>query len=334
MKIRYRILLGFASILAIFILLGVFVFSEWRAISADVHELDHLFEFTAENAITDIDAILHMELYLEETARYFQQLAQGQSGSDDCLLECFELYDEHLELLHESLNAQKASAEAENDLEHMEHMKHILEDIENLEQTHIELRATAEEMIRLVEQGDLEKAGQRQTEIVEPKLTFMFDNLTNIEASINEEIDESIEKYDHVLHNVEGNISQVETIVLAFFGAGIMFVLVISFLISRAIAAPLAELEKAAIAVEDESFEFDSLSGVTERSDELGHLARVFVNMAKAIFERVQKLKEQVTSLRIEIDQSKSAQQVAEITGTDFFRDLEDRAKDMRDRKK
>ena len=45
--------------------------------------------------------------------------------------------------------------------------------------------------------------------------------------------------------------------------------------------------------------------------------------MAREVFERERRLKEQVQRLRIEIDEARAARQVAEITDTDFFRDLQ-----------
>jgi phosphoglycerate-specific signal transduction histidine kinase len=70
---------------------------------------------------------------------------------------------------------------------------------------------------------------------------------------------------------------------------------------------------------------------VTLRSDELGRLARVFQRMAVEVQAREQRLKQQIQELRIEIDEVKKAQQVAEITETDYFYQLKQRAKDLRE---
>ena len=79
---------------------------------------------------------------------------------------------------------------------------------------------------------------------------------------------------------------------------------------------------EAAAAVESESFTIDSLDGVAAREDELGQLARVFQNMAKQVEIRETKLRQQVQELKIEIDRSKQAKQVAEIVQTDSFKNL------------
>ena len=52
--------------------------------------------------------------------------------------------------------------------------------------------------------------------------------------------------------------------------------------------------------------------------------------MAREVQAREARLREQVRELRIEIDHARQARQVAEITDTDFFRDLSGRAADLR----
>lgn len=86
----------------------------------------------------------------------------------------------------------------------------------------------------------------------------------------------------------------------------------------------------AAAAVEAETFEPASLNAVAERDDALGQLARVFQRMAREVYEREQRLKAQVQQLRIEIDEARAARQVAEITDTDYFRDLQEKASKLR----
>ncbi len=88
---------------------------------------------------------------------------------------------------------------------------------------------------------------------------------------------------------------------------------------------------RAAGAVEAESFQAESLDGVAARGDSLGQLARVFQKMAREVHERENRLKQQVQELRIEIDEVKKARQVAEITETDYFRDLSEKAQRLRE---
>jgi two-component system cell cycle response regulator len=96
----------------------------------------------------------------------------------------------------------------------------------------------------------------------------------------------------------------------------------------------VARVTDAAAAVEDGTFAAEKLSDVTLRSDELGRLARVFQRMAVEVRAREQRLKQQIQELRIEIDEVKKAQQVAEITETDYFYQLKQRATDLRGRGK
>jgi nitrate/nitrite-specific signal transduction histidine kinase len=86
----------------------------------------------------------------------------------------------------------------------------------------------------------------------------------------------------------------------------------------------------AAAAVERNAFEPRLLDEVAGRSDELGQLARVFQNMAERVKTREESLKKQVEELRIEIDKTRQAKQVAEIVETDSFKNLKDKLKRMK----
>jgi two-component system cell cycle response regulator len=88
----------------------------------------------------------------------------------------------------------------------------------------------------------------------------------------------------------------------------------------------------AAGAVEDGTFDAVMLDDVAVRDDALGNLARIFQHMACEVAARERALQEQLRELRIEIDEAKAARQVAEITGTDYFRDLQRRADALRER--
>jgi CheY-like chemotaxis protein len=86
----------------------------------------------------------------------------------------------------------------------------------------------------------------------------------------------------------------------------------------------------AAAAVEAGEFDPETLARVATRRDELGRLARVFQRMAREVYAREQRLKQEVQQLRIEIDEAKTARQVAEITETDYFQDLQRKADQLR----
>jgi CheY-like chemotaxis protein len=93
----------------------------------------------------------------------------------------------------------------------------------------------------------------------------------------------------------------------------------------------VALVTDAAAAVEAETFDPDDLADVAARPDRLGQLARVFQRMAREVYAREQRLKQQVRELRIELSEARQARQVAEITETDYFRQLQAQAQNLRD---
>ncbi|HEX2111024.1 MAG TPA: response regulator [Gaiellaceae bacterium] len=87
---------------------------------------------------------------------------------------------------------------------------------------------------------------------------------------------------------------------------------------------------EAAAAVEAGTFDPATLDEVARRNDALGQLARVFGRMAEEVRAREQRLREEVHQLRIEIDEAHAERQVAELTETDYFRDLERKVDELR----
>ena len=96
----------------------------------------------------------------------------------------------------------------------------------------------------------------------------------------------------------------------------------------------VATVTKAAGTVEAGTFDPDSLLEVAQRADELGKLARVFQQMGREVQAREQRLQKQVLQLKIEIDESRKKKQVAEVTETEYFQELQQRARDLRKRSK
>ena len=91
-----------------------------------------------------------------------------------------------------------------------------------------------------------------------------------------------------------------------------------------------ARVTSAAVAVEAGVYVPESLNEVAARSDELGQLARVFQRMVREVDTREKRLKQQVADLRIEIDEVKKARQVADITETEYFKELRQKAHHLR----
>jgi two-component system, cell cycle response regulator len=86
----------------------------------------------------------------------------------------------------------------------------------------------------------------------------------------------------------------------------------------------------AAGAVEANKFESGILDSVAARGDALGQLATTFQRMATEVRAREDRLREEVRELKIEVDEQRQTKRVAEITGTEYFKDLRERAEELR----
>lgn len=89
-----------------------------------------------------------------------------------------------------------------------------------------------------------------------------------------------------------------------------------------------------AAGVESGSFRPEALDSVAQRTDSLGQLARVFQSMVREVQAREERLKQEVRKLRVEIDEGRKARQVAEITETDYFQQLQERVRNLKGRQR
>jgi hypothetical protein len=108
--------------------------------------------------------------------------------------------------------------------------------------------------------------------------------------------------------------------------------LLVGVVTARYIMQPILAVTDAAHAVEAEEFAPGSLDAIAGRTDELGYLTRVFQQMAREIQARELRLKEQLQQLRIEINEVKRQQQVDDVVETEFFQDLQAKARSLRRR--
>jgi DNA-binding response OmpR family regulator len=92
----------------------------------------------------------------------------------------------------------------------------------------------------------------------------------------------------------------------------------------------VARITAAAQALEADAYHLEGLDEVAARPDALGNLARVFQTMAREVYAREQRLRHEMEELRIQIDEARQAQMVSEITETEYFRDLQEKAKRLR----
>ncbi|MEH1843157.1 MAG: Nif11-like leader peptide family RiPP precursor [Nostoc sp.] len=108
---------------------------------------------------------------------------------------------------------------------------------------------------------------------------------------------------------------------------------IIALILAQSIAKPIRVLTKAAQSlVEQNDFDTHQLAKVSDTNDDIGQLVRVFLQMAQEVKAREQKLKQQVMELNVEIDEAKKARQVADITQTDYFQQLQQKAQKMKAR--
>ena len=125
-----------------------------------------------------------------------------------------------------------------------------------------------------------------------------------------------------------------------FFGVFAIAILALNTLMKPTVIQPIQYLARISQRLGREESSSDTsievheqrLGQVSKRQDELGQLAKIFQNMVQDVRRREQQLREQVKSLRIEIDQAKREQQVSEITESDYFQDLQKKAKQYRRR--
>ena len=97
---------------------------------------------------------------------------------------------------------------------------------------------------------------------------------------------------------------------------------------------PISRLRAIAVHIGEGNYDID-LSAMTKAflQDEINKFAQVFEIMVGKVRVREETLKKKVEELRIEIDTVKQQAHVSEIVDTDFFRDLQAKARQVRGRK-
>ncbi len=122
-----------------------------------------------------------------------------------------------------------------------------------------------------------------------------------------------------------------------FVGTFAIAILLINLLLKPTVVSPIRQLAKisqrlSAGTTEDQTdLDPQKLAQVAKRRDELGQLAKLFQTMVREVMAREQQLRQQIKTLRIEIDEKRRAKEVAEITDSDYFQELQEKAKNFRD---
>ncbi|MBE7382234.1 MAG: DUF3365 domain-containing protein [Leptolyngbya sp. SIO1E4] len=127
-----------------------------------------------------------------------------------------------------------------------------------------------------------------------------------------------------------------------FFGVFAIALLCLNSVLNPLVVQPIQNLARISqkLAADDirsenelQSIKAQKLSGVVKRNDELGKLGRVFQTMVNEVVVRQQRLQQKIRDLRIEIDEKRKIREVEEIVETDYFRSLQKKAKEIRDRR-
>lgn len=112
-----------------------------------------------------------------------------------------------------------------------------------------------------------------------------------------------------------------------------LVLLLLVALLSSALVRPLRRLTVAASRIADGEYDLDVRDVTSTRfPDEMYDLGQSFAVMAEKVAARERTLTKEVQRLKVEIDATKRAKAVEEITGTDFFSDLTAKASQMRAR--
>ena len=106
------------------------------------------------------------------------------------------------------------------------------------------------------------------------------------------------------------------------------------YVVSSFLTRPITRLRSMALHISEGNYYID-LSPMTRARvhDEINKFAEVFEIMVGKVRVREETLKKKVEELRIEIDTAKQQAHVSEIVDTDFFRDLQVKARQVRKRK-
>src|SRR5579859_4628716 len=131
---------------------------------------------------------------------------------------------------------------------------------------------------------------------------------------------------------VASTIDTVQKAVLVAFVVAFAILFVIILILSRALTAPLRALTSATALVAEGKYD-TKLPKAGRFADETAQLAGAFEVMIGKVQKREETLKQEVAQLRVEIDEAKRTKQVSEIVESEFFRDLQVKAKAMRNRR-
>ena len=129
-------------------------------------------------------------------------------------------------------------------------------------------------------------------------------------------------------------VDQVQNATLGYtlraFGVAYVILLLLVYGVSLWLSLPLNRLTAMARKVGGGEYNQDFRSLLRRSRDEIVELAEVFHSMVEKVQQRELGLQHQVEELKIQIDQSKTEQQVKDIVSSDFFQDIKGKAAAMK----
>jgi hypothetical protein len=113
-------------------------------------------------------------------------------------------------------------------------------------------------------------------------------------------------------------------------------VLMLAVLLARTIVSPILRLTSIAKLIEAGQWDKVGTANLEKIGGgaEVGQLARIFASMTKQVYVRETELRKQVEGLKIVIDETKRKKAVEEITESEFFQSLSERASQIRQRQR
>lgn len=317
MRIRHRLLLGFLAIVVIFMIFGGYVFVVWQSMNADTEELDRIYETSVEQSQQELDLTLHLALILEESRA---ELLDHTTGDPDAASRIEATFDEFDGVRGELISIIEADDNADTE---------VVSALTTIEERHEVLRAVVGQITSETVDGDAARSDSVSIEVADD-LQALESEILTIEEQIERRAEASRVSFDDVIHEIEDRVRNLQSVMIAVLGIAIVVAFTIGYRTAQSISRPIETLSTAAIGIERGDYDLDDLDSVTARSDEIGRFAKIFQSMAAQIRAREASLRAKISALRIEVDRTKSSEQVSEIAETDFFKDLQSKAREMR----
>jgi hypothetical protein len=135
---------------------------------------------------------------------------------------------------------------------------------------------------------------------------------------------------------IDNHVSEVTTRAQEVGIAAAVVAACLAIFFALSIAVPIFRLTRVAQLIERDRWQDVDLERLQERKgrDELSRLTRVFASMAHEVHERIASLRRQVQQLQVVIDERKRESDVQEIVESDFFRELNGKARQMREQRR